>query len=296
MTHSIHDTVIAFIGLGAMGYPMAGHLAAAGYSLHIHNRTPSKAVRFLSEHGGDIHHHAGTPDAAAHHADWVVVCVGNDDDLRAVTLGPKGAVANLKPGSCLINHGTSSVDISHELAAACATRHVEFLDAPLSGGQNGAEQGCLTVFVGGMEMTLSKARPILECYARRITHMGDTGYGQITKMVNQICVAGLLQGLSEGLAFAKKSGINGEVLLEAIGRGAAQSWQMDHRGSTMLQGRFDFGFAVEWMHKDLGICLKEAERISAALPISRIVHEYYAELMAQGDHRLDSSALIKRLL
>ncbi len=296
MTDSKCDTVIAFIGLGAMGYPMAGHLAAAGYALRVHNRTASKAVRFLSEYEGGTHHHAKTPDAAAHNADWLVVCVGHDDDLRTVTLGPNGAIAALKPGSCLINHGTSSVDISHELAAACAARAVDFLDAPLSGGQNGAEQGCLTIFIGGAEKTLLKARPIFECYARQVTHMGDIGCGQTTKMINQICVAGLLQGLSEGLAFAKKSGINRDAVLKAIGQGAAQSWQMDHRGSTMVQGRFDFGFAVEWMHKDLRICLDEAERIGAALPISRIIHQYYAELMDQGDHRLDSSALIKRLL
>ncbi len=291
-------TVIAFIGLGTMGYPMAGHLAAAGYCLRLYNRTQSKTVQFLAEYGKthNTHHHSKTAYDAACQSDWAIICVGNDDDLRAATLGTNGVISSLKPGSCLINHGTSCVEISHELSSACAARNIGFLDAPISGGQAGAQQGLLSIFVGGTGETLSRARPVLECYAQQITHMGDVGSGQITKMVNQICVAGLLQGLSEGLAFAKKAGIKGEALLEAIGSGAAQSWQMDHRGSTMLEGRFDFGFAVEWMHKDLGICLHEAERIGATLPVSRMIRDYYAELIAEGDNRLDSSSLIKRLL
>ena len=228
-------------------------------------------------------------------ADWIILCVGNDEDVQQATLGENGVVEGLRPGACLINHGTSSVDICRRVSDACTAAGGTFLDAPVSGGQSGAEHGQLSIFVGGAETVVAAAQPVLACYAQRVTHMGPVGAGQLAKMVNQICVGGLLQGLAEGLAFGRKAGLDGKKLLAAISQGAAQSWQMDHRGISMLENRFDFGFAVKWMHKDLCLCLDEAERLGAGLPVTETVRDYYAELIDHGDAQLDSSALIKRL-
>ena len=299
---------IAFIGLGTMGFPMAGHLAAAGHRLHLYNRSPARTqnwlARYNSTQDGNAaakqnntrrHCPATSPRAAAQKADWVILCVGDDDDLRMAALGPNGVMGGLKLGACLINHGTSSLAATREVEKACADIGVGFLDAPVSGGESGAQEGNLSIFIGGSQTLLTQAQAILTCYACRITRMGEVGCGQVAKMANQICVAGLLQGLAEGLAFAQKAGLDGPKLLEALSQGAAASWQMDHRGATMLKGSFDFGFAVAWMHKDLGFCLDAAAQMGALTPVSAMIHDYYGELIAAGDGHLDSSALIKRL-
>ena len=280
---------VAFIGLGVMGYPMAGHLAKAGYQTRVYNRTAAKAEQWCDEYGGS---HGLTPREAAEGADLVFMCVGNDDDLRSVVYGDDGALAGCNTDAILVDHTTASADVAREIAERA---HVAFLDAPVSGGQAGAENGVLTVMIGGDQQAFDKARPVIMNYARAAELLGDVGAGQLTKMVNQICIAGLVQGLSEGLDFAQRAGLDGHKVVEVISKGAAGSWQMENRGNTMLNDEFEFGFAVDWMRKDLGICLQEAERNGAELPITRIVNEFYGEVQAMGGGRWDTSSLIRRL-
>ncbi len=282
----------AFIGLGVMGYPMAGFLARAGHDVVVFNRTSSKAERWCREHGGTS---ASTPAAAAAQADMVFSCVGNDDDVRAVLLGADGALASAAEGTVVVDHTTASATLARELYATAAGRSIGFLDAPVSGGQAGAESGQLTVMVGGDVEVFDRAAPVIDSYAKAITRIGDAGSGQLAKMVNQVCIAGLLQGLSEGLHFAKRAGLDPAVVIDAISRGAAQSWQMDNRWRTMVDGEFDFGFAVDWMRKDLAIALAEAQRNGARLDVTRLVDGYYAEVQALGGNRWDTSSLIARL-
>jgi len=284
---------VAFIGLGVMGYPMARHLAQkGGHDLTVYNRTAEKAERWVGEHGG---RRADTPRAAAEGAEFVFSCVGNDDDLRSVALGPEGALAGMQPGAIYIDNTTASALVAEELAAAAAERGVAFLDAPVSGGQAGAENGALTVMVGGDPATFEKARPVIDAYAKMVGLMGPVGAGQLTKMVNQICIAGLVQGLAEGLHFAKRAGLEVEKVVGVISKGAAQSWQMENRYETMDAGKFDFGFAAEWMRKDLAICLDTARRTGAQLPVTALVDQFYAEVIKMGGRRWDTSSLIARL-
>ncbi len=280
---------VAFIGLGVMGYPMAGHLAKAGFETRVYNRTTAKAEQWCEEYGGS---HGVTPREAAEGADFVFMCVGNDDDLRSVVYGDDGALAGCKPDAILVDHTTASANVAREIAEKA---EVAFLDAPVSGGQAGAENGVLTVMVGGSQQAFDKAKPVIMSYARAAELLGDVGAGQLTKMVNQICIAGLVQGLSEGLNFAQRAGLDGHKVVEVISKGAAGSWQMENRGDTMLDDKFDFGFAVDWMRKDLSICLEEAERNGAELPITRIVNDYYGEIQEMGGGRWDTSSLIRRL-
>ena len=282
----------AFIGLGVMGFPMAGYLAARGYGVVVFNRSPDKAQRWLEQNGGSK---ADTPADAARGADIVFCCVGNDDDVREVTLGESGALRSMSPGSVLVDHTTASATLARELHAVAGERDVGFLDAPLSGGQAGAESGQLTIMVGGDEDVFERARPVMESYAKAITHIGPAGAGQLAKMVNQVCIAGLLQGLSEGLHFALRAGLDIEKVISAISKGAAQSWQMDNRWQSMVNGQFDFGFAVDWMRKDLGIALAEAQTNGARLELTELVDRYYAEVQALGGSRWDTSSLIARL-
>jgi 3-hydroxyisobutyrate dehydrogenase-like beta-hydroxyacid dehydrogenase len=282
----------AFIGLGVMGFPMAGYLAARGHDVVIYNRSPDKAERWLEQHDGN---RAETPAAAAPGADVVLCCVGNDDDVREVILGKSGALQAMSPGSILVDHTTASATLARELHAVAAERQVGFLDAPLSGGQAGAENGQLTIMVGGDEDVFQHARPVMESYAKAITLIGPAGSGQLAKMVNQVCIAGLLQGLSEGLHFALRAGLDVEKVISAISKGAAQSWQMDHRWQTMVNGQFDFGFAVDWMRKDLGIALAEAQTNGARLELTELVDHFYADVQALGGSRWDTSSLIARL-
>ena len=282
----------AFIGLGVMGFPMAGYLAARGYGVVVFNRSPDKAQRWLEQNGGSK---ADTPADAARGADVVFCCVGNDDDVREVTLGESGALRSMSPGSVLVDHTTASATLARELHAVAGERDVGFLDAPLSGGQAGAESGQLTIMVGGDEDVFERARPVMESYAKAITHIGPAGAGQLAKMVNQVCIAGLLQGLSEGLHFALRAGLDIEKVISAISKGAAQSWQMDNRWQSMVNGQFDFGFAVDWMRKDLGIALAEAQTNGARLELTELVDRYYAEVQALGGSRWDTSSLIARL-
>ena len=283
---------VAFLGLGVMGYPMAGHLAKAGHRVTVYNRSPDKAGRWVSEHGGSS---APTPAAAAREADLVLMCVGNDDDVRAVALGQDGALGAMRKGATLVDHTTASAQIARELHAAAGGRGVGFLDAPVSGGQAGAENGKLTIMVGGDEGVFDGAAPVLGHYARAVTLMGGPGSGQLTKMFNQICIAGLVQALAEGIAFAEKAGLDVERALDVISKGAAQSWQMENRGRTMLADKFDFGFAVDWMRKDLGLCLAEARARGATLPVTALVDQFYARVQADGGGRFDSSSLIRNL-
>jgi len=283
---------VAFLGLGVMGYPMAAHLARNGHELCVYNRSPEKAQRWVAEHGGRS---APTPREAAAGAEFVMCCVGNDDDLRSVVLGADGAFAGMAPGSVLVDHTTASADVARELALLAAERELEFLDAPVSGGQAGAENGVLTVMVGGEPAVFARAEPVIQSYARMVRRMGHAGSGQLTKMVNQICIGGLLQGLSEALHFAQCAGLDGMAAMEVIGKGAAQSWQLENRHASMLEGRFDFGFAVDWMRKDLGILLDEARRNGAQLPVTALVDQFYADVQAQGGGRWDTSSLISRL-
>ena len=283
---------VAFVGLGVMGYPMAGHLARAGIETTVFNRTTSRADEWCREYGGK---RAATPAEASSHADVVLVCVGNDDDVHEVTHGPDGVFAGLEERAILVDHTTASATLAHELAAAAAARAAGFLDAPVSGGQAGAENGQLSVMVGGQRSHFEAALPVMECYARAVTLIGDTGSGQLAKMVNQVCIAGIVQGLAEGLAFAKRAGLSPALLIEAIGKGAAQSWQMDNRWETMIAGEFDFGFAVDWMRKDLAIALEEAKRLGVDLDMTRLVDGYYAEVQSMGGNRWDTSSLIARL-
>jgi len=283
---------IAFLGLGVMGFPMAGHIAAAGHDVTVYNRTSAKAEAWVAQHGGA---HAATPAAAAGGADFVFCCVGDDPDVLAVALGADGAIPAMKPGAVFIDNSTISADVARQLYAAGQELGVMTLDAPVSGGQAGAENGKLTVMVGGDDAGFAAALPVMQCYGARVVHMGTAGQGQQAKMVNQICIAGLVQSLSEGLNFAVEAGLDTDKLLEAISGGAAQSWQMVNRGHTMVKGEFDFGFAVDWMRKDLRICMEEAERNGAPLPVTQIVAGYYAELSANGHGRNDTSSLIRRL-
>ena len=283
---------VAFIGLGVMGYPMAGHLARKGCDVRVYNRTASKAEKWVAEYNGRA---AATPAEAARECDFVCVCVGNDDDLRAVTSAPEGALHGMSPGAVLIDHTTASAEVARELEREAAARQLHFLDAPVSGGQAGAENGALTVMVGGAPEVFERARAVMDCYGRAVTRMGDCGAGQLTKMVNQICIAGLLQGLSEGLNFALCVGLNAERAVEVISGGAAQSWQLENRGRTMIQDQFEFGFAVDWMRKDLGLCMDEARRNGAGLPVTALVDERYAALQQRGGGRWDTSSLIRLL-
>ena len=287
---------LAFLGLGVMGFPMAGHLARAGYSVTVYNRTASRAEKWLASMAtAQKSSSARTPAAAAAGAGIVMMCVGNDDDVRAVALGPDGAVAAMQPGSILVDHTTASATVAREVHQAAAARGIGFLDAPVSGGQAGAENGKLTIMVGGDADTYAAAEPVLATYAKAVTLMGGPGSGQLTKMVNQICVAGLVQALSEGINFAARAGLDVEKVLDVIGKGAAQSWQMDNRGKTMAADQFNFGFAVDWMRKDLSICLGEARANGAALPVTALVDQFYARIQAQGGARWDTSSLIRLL-
>jgi 3-hydroxyisobutyrate dehydrogenase len=283
---------VAFIGLGVMGYPMAGHLAAKGHEVTVYNRTASRAEAWVAQHGNA---RADTPAAAAEGAEIVLACVGNDADLRSVTLGPGGVFEGLGRGAVFVDHTTASAAIARELAEAAAERGAGFVDAPVSGGQAGAENGALTVMCGGDAKGFARAEPVIMAYARACRLMGRAGAGQLTKMVNQICIAGLLQGLSEGLAFADKAGLDGEAVLEVISKGAAGSWQMENRGKTMLADKFEFGFAVDWMRKDLGICLAEANLNGAALPATALIDQFYKDVQGMGGNRWDTSSLIRRL-
>lgn len=289
---SVPPQRVAFIGLGVMGLPMAGHLARAGHAVTVYNRSPAKAKAWCEEFGGG---HKPTPREAAMGADIVFACVGNDDDLRAIALGADGAFAGMQPGAIFVDHTTASADVARELAVAAKTLGLAFIDAPVSGGQAGAQNGALTVMCGGDSAAFDKVKPVGMAFAKAFTLMGESGAGQLTKMVNQICIAGLVQGLSEAIAFGQKAGLNMEQALGVIGKGAAQSWQLDNRGKTMVNNQFDFGFAVDWMRKDLGLVLEEAKRNGARLPVTALVDQFYADLQAQGDNRLDTSSLIKRL-
>ena len=282
----------AFIGLGVMGYPMAGHLAAKGHDVVVYNRTPSKAEAWTKEHRGAK---ADTPAAAARGRDFVFVCVGNDDDVRSIVYGPGGALAGMADGAVLVDHTTDSADLARELFTAAADKGFGFLDAPVSGGQAGAENGVLTVMCGGERDTFDSAAPVIGAYARATTLMGGAGAGQLTKMVNQICIAGLVQGLSEGMNFAARAGLDADLVTDTISKGAAGSWQMENRARTMARGEFDFGFAVDWMRKDLAIALAEAERNGARLPATALIDQLYAQVQARGGGRWDTSSLIHLL-
>ena len=283
---------VAFLGLGVMGLPMAGHLARAGHDVTVYNRTPSKAQAWASEFGG---HSAMTPREAVAGAQIVFACVGNDDDLRSVTLGPDGAFAGMAPGAVFVDHTTASADVARELYAQAKDLGLNFIDAPVSGGQAGAVNGVLTVMCGGTEAAYKQAEPVIASYARMCKLLGPAGSGQLTKMVNQICIAGLVEGLSEGIHFAKKAGLDVGAVIDTISKGAAQSWQMENRYKTMDEGKFDFGFAVEWMRKDLSICLAEARRNGASLPVTALVDNFYAEVEKMGGKRWDTSSLLARL-
>jgi 3-hydroxyisobutyrate dehydrogenase len=280
---------VSFIGLGVMGYPMAGHLARAGHDVTVFNRTGVTAERWAKEFGGSI---AGAPSAAARGADFVFCCVGNDDDLRSVTTGPDGAFEGMQAGAVFVDHTTTSADVARDLHAEAARRGFAFVDAPVSGGQAGAENGQLTVMIGGDEHAVSRAAPYIDCYARMQARLGEVGSGQLAKMVNQICIAGLVQGLAEALNFAERAGLDAQAVVDVISKGAAQSWQMENRASTMIAGKFDFGFAVEWMRKDLGYVLGEARRNGAHLPVTALVDQFYSEVQALGGNRWDTSSLI----
>ena len=284
---------VAFIGLGVMGAPMARHLSGAGHDVTVYNRTEAKAEAWVEAHGGWS---AATPREAAHEADYVFMCVGNDDDVRSVTLGPDGALAGMSTGAILVDHTTASADVAREISAAAMQLGIGFVDAPVSGGQAGAESASLTVMCGCDELLVyRKARTVIMAYARGCELMGDSGAGQLTKMVNQICIAGVVQGLAEAMNFAQRAGLEVDKVVETIGKGAAQSWQMDNRAITMSRGEFEFGFAVEWMRKDLGICLDEANRNGARLPMTALVDQFYAQVMARGGKRWDTSSLMHLL-
>jgi 3-hydroxyisobutyrate dehydrogenase-like beta-hydroxyacid dehydrogenase len=282
----------AFLGLGVMGGPMAGHLAKAGHQVTVWNRTGSKADAWAKEHGGKA---AGTAREAAAGADIVFMCLGNDDDVRSVVYGEDGALAGMAKGAVLVDHTTASADLARELNQACNKAGCSFLDAPVSGGQAGAVNGVLTIMVGGETETFQKAEPGMKAYGRTVTHMGPAGAGQLTKMVNQICIAGLVQALGEALNFAQKAGLDTDKVLATISKGAAQSWQMENRWKTMTENKFNFGFAVDWMRKDLGICLEEAKRNGAPLPVTALVDQFYRMVQMKGGNRFDTSSLIVNL-
>lgn len=283
---------VAFIGLGVMGFPMAGHLAAKGHSVKVYNRTAAKAVAWAAAHKGTS---AATPKEAASGCDMVFVCVGNDDDLLAVTLSEQGALAGMTSGSVLVDHTTASAAVARELAAAASALDIGFIDAPVSGGQAGAENGVLSVMCGGTPETFAKVEHVIASYAQTCKLLGPAGSGQLAKMVNQICIAGVVQGLSEGVSFAQKAGLDVEALVEVISKGAAGSWQMQNRATNMAAGKFDYGFAVDWMRKDLGICLAEAKSNGTSLPLTALVDQFYADIQKSGGSRWDTSSLITRL-
>jgi 3-hydroxyisobutyrate dehydrogenase-like beta-hydroxyacid dehydrogenase len=283
---------VAFIGLGVMGHPMAGHLARAGHAMTVFNRTAAKAAAWVAEYGGVSR---ATPREAARDAEFVFACVGNDVDLRAVTLGDDGAFAGMRQGAVFVDHTTASAAVARELRAEALRRGLHFVDAPVSGGQAGAVSGALTVMCGGDSEPFEAMRPLALAYAKAVTLVGASGAGQLAKMVNQIAIAGLVQSLSEAIVFGERAGLDMTLVLDVIGKGAAQSWQMDNRGATMIAGKFDFGFAVDWMRKDLGLCLDEARRNGARLPVAALVDQFYADLQAAGGGRLDTSSLVRRL-
>jgi 3-hydroxyisobutyrate dehydrogenase len=283
---------VAFIGLGVMGFPMAGHLAAKGHDVTVFNRTHAKAEKWVEKHGGAM---AASPAGAAEGKEIVFACVGNDDDLRSVTTGPGGAFESLTPGMIFVDNTTASAHVARELHAHAAEHGAHFIDAPVSGGQAGAENGALTVMCGGEESPYATAEPVIMAFAKACRLLGPSGSGQLTKMVNQICIAGLVQGLSEGLAFAQKAGLDGKAVVDVISKGAAGSWQMENRFETMLDDRFEFGFAVDWMRKDLKICLEEADANGAALPVTALVDQFYKEVQGMEGGRWDTSSLIRRL-
>jgi 3-hydroxyisobutyrate dehydrogenase-like beta-hydroxyacid dehydrogenase len=283
---------VAFLGLGVMGYPMAGHLARAGHQVTVYNRTAAKAAAWVAEYGGSS---AATPAQAAQGADIVFACVGNDDDLRSVTVGEQGAFAGMQPGALFVDHTTASASGARELYATAQARGLHFVDAPVSGGQAGAVNGALTVMCGGDEAAFNAMKPVAMAYSKAVTLVGASGAGQLAKMVNQTAIAGLVQGLSEAIAFGLRAGLDMKLVLDVIGKGAAQSWQMDNRGKTMVDGKFDFGFAVDWMRKDLGLVLEEARRNGAKLPVTALVDQFYADVQTAGGQRWDTSSLITRL-
>jgi 3-hydroxyisobutyrate dehydrogenase len=289
---SVPPRKVAFLGLGVMGYPMAGHLALAGHDVTVFNRSAAKAQAWTGEFKGAA---APTPREAATGRDLVFSCVGNDNDLRSVALGPNGALAGMKRGAVFVDHTTASADVARELYAKAKELGVQFVDAPVSGGQAGAQNGLLTVMCGGEAAAFEAAKPVAMAFSRAFTLLGQSGAGQLAKMVNQIAVAGVVQGLSEAIAFGQKAGLDMTQVLEVIGKGAAQSWQMDNRGKTMIEGKFDYGFAVDWMRKDLGLVLDEAKRNGARLPVTALIDQFYADVQALGGNRWDTSSLIKRL-
>ncbi|WP_170358000.1 NAD(P)-dependent oxidoreductase [Ruegeria arenilitoris] len=283
---------VAFLGLGVMGYPMAGHLQAAGHEVTVYNRTAAKAEKWVSQHGGQM---ATTPRGAAEGAEFVMACVGNDDDLRMVCTGEDGAFGGMAEGSVFVDHTTVSAKVTRELYAAAKARGISFVDAPISGGQAGAENGVLSIMCGGDQAAYDRAEPVMQIYAKICRRIGDSGAGQMTKMCNQIAIAGLVQGLSEALHFAEKAGLDGRAVVEVISQGAAGSWQMSNRYETMLDDHFDHGFAVDWMRKDLGICLDTADETGASLPVTALVDQFYKDVQKMGGGRWDTSSLIKRL-
>jgi 3-hydroxyisobutyrate dehydrogenase len=287
---------VAFLGLGVMGYPMAGHLARAGHAVTVYNRSAAKSAAWCQEFADTKQpSHAATPREAVKNADIIFCCVGNDDDLRAVVLGADGAFAGMKKGAILVDHTTASANVARELSAAAKAQGLHFIDAPVSGGQGGAQNGLLTVMCGGDANIFEITKPAAMAFSRAYTLMGESGAGQLTKMVNQVCIAGLVQGLSEAIAFGQKAGLDMNLVLDVIGKGAAQSWQMDNRGKTMVADKFDFGFAVDWMRKDLGLVMDEAKRNGARLPVTALVDQFYADVQQMGGKRWDTSSLIKRL-
>ena len=304
MSSSIHPKTyepctpsrVAFLGLGVMGYPMAGHLAQAGHSVTVYNRTSAKSQTWCQEFAESASpRHAATPREAAQGADIVFCCVGNDADLRSVVYGANGALAGMQPGTVLVDHTTASADVAQEIHTAAKNLGIDFVDAPVSGGQAGAQNGLLTVMCGGDTAVFERVKPVAMAFSRAFTLMGAPGAGQLTKMVNQICIAGLVQGLSEAVAFGQRAGLDMNLVLDVIGKGAAQSWQMDNRGKTMVSDKFDFGFAVDWMRKDLGLVLEEAKRNGARLPVTALVDQFYADVQQMGGNRWDTSSLIKWL-
>jgi 3-hydroxyisobutyrate dehydrogenase len=296
MTTKTYEAVpakkVSFLGLGVMGYPMAGHLQRAGHQVTVYNRTASKAQQWVTEYGGSA---AATPREAAHGSDFVFACVGNDADLRSVALGEHGAFIGMKPGAVFVDHTTASASVARELYAQAQHQSVRFVDAPVSGGQAGAVNGMLTVMCGGDATAFEAAKPVGMAFAKAFTLIGASGAGQLAKMVNQICIAGLVQGLSEGIAFGQAAGLDMKLVLDVIGKGAAQSWQMDNRGKTMVDDQFNFGFAVDWMRKDLGLVLDEAKVNGARVPVTALVDQFYGDIQAMGGNRWDTSSLIKRL-
>ena len=291
-----YDTIpsrrVAFLGLGVMGHPMAGHLARAGHQVTVYNRSAAKAQAWVTEHGGKS---ASTPREAAAGAEFVFACVGNDDDLRSIVLGADGALAGMAVGAVFVDHTTASAEVARELCGAARTLGLRFVDAPVSGGQGGAVNGALTVMCGGDEAPFEAMKPVAMAFSKAVTLVGGSGAGQLAKMVNQVCIAGLVQALSEGIAFGTKAGLDMKQVLEVIGKGAAQSWQMDNRGKTMVDDQFEFGFAVDWMRKDLGLVLDEARRNGARLPVTALVDQFYADVQALGGRRWDTSSLLRRL-